>query len=119
VNKKNKKIKELQKEADSLWKQRVREHWGNLCTVCGKIAADPHHCFLKGSHPNLRYDILNGVPLCRECHTKIHANDPIIKVRIIKRRGVVWYRDLERRSKEPSKYKSAKYYREIIELLQL
>ena len=116
----NKKIKALKTKADKIWKQKVREKYGNLCTVCGKTAQDPHHCFPKGSFSNLRFDILNGVPLCRSCHMGIHyRSDPTILITIINKRGMDWYRALEKRSKEPSKsWKSAEYYKEIIEQLE-
>jgi len=114
------KIKRLKKQADKLWKIKVMERYGKVCTICPKPASDPHHAFPKGSFSNLRYALDNGVPLCRNHHMAIHhRSDPTVMIKIIHRRGIVWYKDLERRSKEPSKYKSAKYYREIIELLQL
>ena len=114
------KIRSLQRKADKLWKQKIFEKYGKLCTVCGKIAADPHHCFPKGSFSNLRYDLDNGTPLCRNHHMAIHyRSDPSVMVKIIEKRGKEWYDKLEAKSKEPTKsWKSEAYYQEIIKSLQ-
>jgi len=61
--------------------QRAR-NWRNAvlirdgrCTKCG--AADnlyAHHLLSWGDHPQLRYDIANGVTLCGICHAKEHPD---------------------------------------------
>ena len=35
--------------------------------VCG------HHIKHKKSHPELRYDLKNGLCVCKKCHLKIHS----------------------------------------------
>jgi len=114
------KIKRLKKQADKLWKIKVMERYGKVCTICPKPASDPHHAFPKGSFSNLRYALDNGVPLCRNHHMAIHhRSDPTVMIKIIERRGRKWYDALEAKSKEPAKsWKSAEYYKEIIAKLQ-
>jgi len=49
-----------------------RDYW--TCQICGykgeKIIA--HHIKNWSKYPKLRFEILNGITLCRVCHFKIH-----------------------------------------------
>lgn len=45
-----------------------------ICVLCNKKGCkllDPHHILRKKEHPNLIYDIDNGVTLCRPCHLAV------------------------------------------------
>ena len=116
----NKRIRKLKKQADDLWKIKVMEKYGRVCTICPNIASDPHHYFIKGNFSNLRYSLENGVPLCRKHHMDIHnRQDPDVIARIISRRGQKWHDDLTEQSKKPAKsWKSIEYYKEIIKKLE-
>jgi len=46
------------------------------CAICGKTAVDIHHIEPKGMGGRKSADrIDNLIALCRECHTKAHANE--------------------------------------------
>lgn len=52
------------------WKKSVFERDGYTCQICRKVGIylEPHH--IKGwtHYPKLRFDVNNGIALCRECH---------------------------------------------------
>ena len=45
-----------------------------ICHICGKPASDMHHIFGGSNRKNSEKHRLK-VPLCRECHDKIHFKD--------------------------------------------
>lgn len=67
-----------------LWKEMVLEasnfkcskcgvEQGTFCRCCGqRTALHAHHLKPYADHPNLRYDVSNGIALCSACHWKEH-----------------------------------------------
>ena len=46
-----------------------------VCLICGSRQQRQVHHILDGSnHPKTRFDISNGVTLCRKCHTTFHCD---------------------------------------------
>lgn len=122
---KNKKISKnlkqlLRKEADKLWWEAVIKKFGKRCVICGKPAIDCHHFFPKRLYPAVRFEIDNGVPLCRGCHFAHHfKGDPTIHKKIIEQRGKKWYDRIEKKAKEPrSSYLSIEWYKKNVESLK-
>lgn len=107
----------LMREADKLWYVRLLQPH---CEVCGDKAIQVHHFFYKGSYGHLRYDLDNGISICRSCHYKIHFKDPKpINDIIIKKRGKRWYNRLKKRGEQrKSSFKSIKYYEDVIKKLK-
>ena len=56
---------------DKQWQEAVCA--GRVCALCGKAPVAGHHILTKGAHPELRYDVTNGIALCVECHAKAHS----------------------------------------------
>jgi hypothetical protein len=57
------------------WSRAVYERDGYSCTECGCLRGgklNAHHLKSWAEHPELRFDVANGVTLCRECHAKKH-----------------------------------------------
>lgn len=58
------------------WRKAVyqRDNW--TCQVCKVKQKHPiaHHIKFFSDYPELRYDVDNGMTLCRSCHKHIHAN---------------------------------------------
>lgn len=116
---KTKKAK-LRSKADRLWFEKCFIVYGRNCEVCGKPAAHIHHYFPKGLYGHLRYDIVNGVPLCFHCHfNKTHKADPLVHEIIQKKRGKKWLKDLEKKAKvkPPPSYLKVAFYENIIKEL--
>lgn len=60
----------LQDKKYKIWRTKVfkRDKW--ICQTCGirGVYLEPHHIKGWSKHPELRYEVENGVTLCRECH---------------------------------------------------
>ena len=86
----------LRNKADALWRDACWLKWGHRCAICGGKAEQMHHFILRRKSLALRYDIANGVPVCKSCHYKIHfSGDPIFLKeyveKLIVKRGAFWY----------------------------
>lgn len=56
------------------WSLAVRTRDGNACVECGKTGRlHAHHIKSWIKHPELRFDVANGVTLCPICHQKAHG----------------------------------------------
>lgn len=60
---------------NKIWKFEVKNRDNFVCRVCfdkssGKLVS--HHLMGYSYYPELRYDISNGVCLCRKCHNQFH-----------------------------------------------
>jgi hypothetical protein len=55
-----------------MWKEAVLLRDNFTCQGCGAIGDDvhPHHIKSFAKHPDLRYDVNNGLSLCTECHKR-------------------------------------------------
>lgn len=57
------------------WRKAVKDKDGNTCVKCGvKHGLCAHHIKEWKEYPSLRYDIDNGITLCRSCHMRHHKN---------------------------------------------
>lgn len=57
------------------WRSAVYERDGYKCQECGATdSLNAHHIKAWATHPELRFDIDNGVTLCFDCHAKIHPH---------------------------------------------
>jgi hypothetical protein len=115
-------LKYLRIKCDKLFSQACFKVWGNKC-ICGKEATATHHFIPKSISAYLRYNVLNGVPLCYYEHIiRIHSQgDPRVFEDIIKLRGQKWYKELKRLKVEGESkggYLSRKYYQDNIDRLQ-
>lgn len=122
VRKKNKMTKQATlKLADKMWRIAiVREH-GDRCELCGAVAVDCHHIYFKSSYPFLRFDISNGIPLCRHCHHILHnENRELIENKIIAQRGKEWHEKLLQKAYQGKLAGTATifYYKKVIEELK-
>jgi len=76
-------------------KQKAMELYNGLCGVCKvKTAVDPHHIRFKSDSG--KGVINNCLPVCRECHIKIHKNDELamrLRVEAKKRHGTLYWTD--------------------------
>ncbi len=113
------KKKRLRSKADKLWMFACLKKWGNQCELCGKPAEQVHHFYPKGTYGHLRYDLDNGVPLCKGCHFKLHHKDASLEAEIRERRGKRWYKRLQKKAQErPSSYYTISWLQDNIKRLQ-
>lgn len=68
--------RKLVEAADRLWRFLIymKEPEG-VCPRCGaRWWHDAAHGWAKGPYPGLRFEIDNGLPLCRACHTRVDSD---------------------------------------------
>lgn len=55
---------------NKVWRLSVFTRDSFTCQVCKKIGVylEAHHIKSWATHPELRYEITNGITLCKECH---------------------------------------------------
>ena len=62
------------------FRKEVRKRDGNKCLFPGcnsKSRLEVHHIKKWASHPSMRYDVTNGITLCRACHKRTQGNEEI------------------------------------------
>ena len=58
------------------WRDAVYEKNNYTCAICGsKEDIQAHHIKSFDNYPELRFDIENGVALCKTCHLNIHSGN--------------------------------------------
>ena len=56
------------------WRVRVIRR-DKVCQICGsRKDRNAHHINCGAYFPEERYDVKNGITLCRKCHTQYHCN---------------------------------------------
>ena len=62
------------KDLLKLWGMVVKKRDDYICQQCGETNGflDPHHIIRKSKGNAQKFDVLNGVCLCRSCHSKFH-----------------------------------------------
>lgn len=58
------------------WRRAVYKRDEKTCQVCGDTEDTifAHHILSWKDYPELRYELSNGIALCRTCHNKLHKN---------------------------------------------
>jgi len=117
----------LAKEADKLWKQACLKRYGDRCLICGAPMSEFHHFIPKSKCGLLKYDIENGVPVCRKHHSILHyiTKNPVDVANLVnvieKKRGKEWRAYIDRKQEENRNmggYKSIKWLEEQISKLE-
>jgi hypothetical protein len=57
------------------WRKNIYERDNYTCQKCNErcISLHVHHIYPWYSHPNLRFNVDNGITLCVKCHKKYHS----------------------------------------------
>ena len=59
------------------WRKAVFERDEYKCRMCGKKGGklNAHHIKPFSLYPDLRFDVNNGITLCRQCHIELHKSE--------------------------------------------
>lgn len=59
------------------WRTSVFERDDYTCKSCGQIGGklEAHHIKTFNQYPELRFELSNGITLCKQCHKKHHKED--------------------------------------------
>jgi hypothetical protein len=62
--------------ANDLWRRLIyRKEPSGICPRCKtRKWVEACHIFGKGAHPGMRFELENGIPLCRVCHRRIDTD---------------------------------------------
>ena len=97
-------VKKARKDADKIWGQIILTlHPRCEYTSCKNKSTDPHHFCPKSISNTLRYDITQGIGLCRGHHFSHHNGNPFIHQDIIEQRGEEWFKYLKQKQQESTK----------------
>ncbi len=56
------------------WRETILSKYEYRCDICkSKNRLQVHHLYSYQTYPELRYDLENGVCLCRKCHVQFHS----------------------------------------------
>ena len=86
----------IRKQADKALQDYIRaKHKDELCWVCGERPITCGHHFYPVSNSNAtRYYIPNLIPICKECHSKVHTQPHLVHPTICFKLGQEWEQDL-------------------------
>ena len=61
----------------TIWRKSVFERDNYTCQICGKKGCElnAHHIKSFSGYPNFRYDVSNGITLCKKCHKEVHRHE--------------------------------------------
>ena len=111
--------KRLEEKVDRAYQDFFRSLCGEYeirCELCGKQQEVVHHFVEKRKSGNLRYDVINFVPICGFCHSLFKFRNSILNAAIGNRRGNEWIKEIEVKSKVIT-HKTQKWLNEKLELL--
>ena len=54
--------------ADKLWSITVKHDWAHRCAICKRTGEMNSHHIIPREHFKYRFDLRNGICLCRTCH---------------------------------------------------
>ena len=87
-----KRLKQLERNASSekyqTWRKYVLNRDKNCCQGynCGKRTdLEIHHIKSWAKNPNLRYNVYNGITLCKTCHQKTFGRESIFELVYLKK----------------------------------
>jgi 5-methylcytosine-specific restriction endonuclease McrA len=69
-----------QDPAYAAFRKQVRDRDDNKCQFPGcnsKSKLEVHHIKKWASHPSMRYDVTNGITLCKKCHNMVKNNEEV------------------------------------------
>jgi len=78
------------RQADILWHRLVAYQFNQRCAMCGRPGTDPHHWWFGRSALQYRWDINNGIYLCRKCHDEVKTKPDKVLDMIAERYPVLW-----------------------------
>lgn len=68
-------IQNRQRAKEKKWRKLVLERDGFKCQKCfSEKGLCAHHIKYWDNYPDIRYDLNNGLTLCRKCHAALHKN---------------------------------------------
>ena len=110
------KIKKARKKADKLF-QEIGLYLTPKCECCGRPATEIHHFIPKSLSTYLRYDLENGISLCRSCHFAHHSKyDPEIYEKMTANKSPEWFAHIKSKRQEFVKPTLAWYESKILTL---
>ena len=73
------------------------------CLLCGAPTEVAHHHIHKSKSNRLRYELDNLINLCGRCHVRLHANESYWASKIIERKGLAWFQNIDKLGRETVK----------------
>jgi len=96
--------KDLIKKLDIAWAKKIKEHAG-ACAICGKESyLNAHHIFSR-RYMSTRWDLANGITLCRGCHLYFaHQKYEEFRDIVVEYMGIEGFMSLKQKSVQIKKW---------------
>jgi hypothetical protein len=75
---------------DSLVSEIILRLYGGRCVLCQRDATDAHHWLIGRRHKSVRWNLINIIPLCRECHVAVHDGRSACGLMLDRLHGFGW-----------------------------
>jgi len=116
------KIKKLKKQLEELWKKVCLKRDNYKCQYCGSTEDLQVHHIVSRKNLNTKFDIDNGITLCKKCHTRISLN-PTAKMEFtiwfIKKYGIKRLENLQEKARKIKQWKVSGLESEIEKLTKI
>ena len=106
--------KTIKKQCDELWSEKIKERADNKCEKCGNRRYVQAHHIIPRTNYALRYDLENGVALCRACHLYWAHKDTVDFYDWVTSRRDIEYLKQSRHRQSKNDYQAIKIYLEGI-----
>lgn len=97
------KKKILKNKLEELWKMYCLLRDNNTCQYCGSKEDLQVHHIISRKNSNTKYDVDNGITLCKRCHAKISLNNNermLFMLWYFKKFGIEKYEQLQEKARQ-------------------
>lgn len=119
MKKKKSKIQNLKEELEELWKFACMARDNFTCQYCGSKEDLQVHHIVSRKHMNTKFDLENGITLCKKCHAKISLNNNermLFMLWYFKKYGIEKYEKLQEKARVVRRWTVSELEKAIEEL---
>jgi len=116
------KIKILKEQLEELWKLICMKRDSYKCQYCGSDKDLQVHHIISRKNMNTKFDVDNGITLCKKCHSRISLNSTSyteFMIWFIKKYGIERLEGLQEKARQIKRWKVGELEDEIERLTKI